>query len=212
MNKLICFDVNGTLVEESSWEIFAQGDEMIEKEINNIFDGYYLGKIPINEVWEGMISMLKEKGRANKEFICDCWEKANTFKEGTEEVINYLKEKGYKIYLISCSIDVSLEIMVKKLQIDGFYAGSHLVFDNHGQLEKITSECGRGKEFKKEKLIELAKQENINVEDIVFVGDGDNDIGVFEMTKRGIAMGDNKKLLDCSWKLIKSLREIRNIL
>jgi phosphoserine phosphatase len=212
MNKVICFDVNGTLVEESSWDIFAQGDETIEKEINNIFNGYYLGKIVIDEVWRVMVSMLKKVGRADKEFIYNCWEQSNTFKEGAEDVINYLKEGGYKIYLISCSIDISLEIMVKKLKIDGFYAGSHLVFSDSGQLERITSECGRGKEFKKEKLIELAAKENINLEDIIFVGDGDNDVGVFEMTKHGIAIGENEKLLNCSWKQIKSLKKIKEIL
>ena len=212
MNKIICFDVNGTLVEESSWEIFAQGDKFIEEQINNIFDGYYSGKIAIDKIWEGMVSMLKKAGRANKEFIYSCWDKANTFKDGAEDVINYLKEKGYKIYLISCSIDVSLEIVANKLQIDGFYAGSHLVFDSLGDLEKITSECGKGREYKKDKLKELAEKEKIILEDIIFVGDGDNDIGVFEMTKHGIAMGDNEKLINYSWKQIKSLKEIKEIL
>jgi phosphoserine phosphatase len=212
MNKIICFDVNGTLVEESSWEIFAQGDKSIEKKIDDIFDGYYSGKILIDEVWRGLVSTLKETGRANKEFIYNCWDEVITFKEGAEDLIAYLKEKGYKIYLISCSIDVSLECMVKKLNVNGFYAGSHLIFDHLGDLERITSECGRGKEYKKEKLKELAEKERVNVEDIVFVGDGDNDIGVFEMTKHGIAMGDNEKLLNCSWRQIKSLKEIKNIL
>jgi phosphoserine phosphatase len=213
MNKIICFDVNGTLVEESSWEIFAQGDQSIERKINDIFDGYYSKKISIAEVWGGLVSILKKTGRANKGFVYSCWDQANTFKEGAEEVISYLKEKGYKIYLISCSIDVSLECMVKKLGLDGFYAGSHLVFDSLGELEQITSECGKGREFKKEKLKELAAKEGVSVEDIIFVGDGDNDIGVFEMTKHGIAMGDkNEKLLNCCWKQINNLIEIKNIL
>lgn len=212
MNKVICFDVNGTLVEESSWEIFAQGDKEVERQIDDIFDGYYSRKISIDEVWKGMVSMLKNAKRANREFIYGCWEKSNTFKDGAEEVISYLKEKGYRIYLISCSIDVSLEIMANKLKVDGFYAGSHLIFDSLGDLERITSECGKGKEFKKEKLKELAQKEGIDVQEIVFVGDGDNDIGVFEMTKHGIAMGDNEKLLDCSWKQTQSLREIKEIL
>lgn len=212
MSKIICFDVNGTLVEESSWEIFAQGDKAIEKQIDDIFDGYYSRKISIDEVWRGLVSTLKKTGRANRDFIYNCWDQFITFKEGAEDLIVYLKEKEYKIYLISCSIDISLECMVKKLDIDGFYAGSHLIFDSLGDLERITSECGKGREFKKEKLKELAQKEGIDVGDVVFVGDGDNDIGVFEMTKRGIAMGENEKLLNCSWKQIKSLKEIKNIL
>ena len=212
MNKIICFDVNGTLVEENSWEIFTQGDKLIEKEIEEIFKEYYSSKKSIDDVWAELVVLLKKTGRANKNFMSNCGDKSTTYKDGAKEVVDYLKEKGYKIYLISCSIDTHLECMVKSLGIDGFYAGSHLMFDNLGELEMISSECVKGKEYKKDKLKELAEKENINVEDIIFVGDGDNDIGVFEMTKRGIAIGDNEKLLNCSWKQIKSLREIKDIL
>jgi len=213
MKKIICFDVNGTLIEENSWGIFTQGDELIEKEIEEIFNGYYSGKILIDDAWGKLVVVLRRTGRANKDFVFNCWDQASTFKDGTEEVIKYLKDKGYKIYLISCSIDVYLDCMVKKLALDGFYAGSHLIFDSLGELEKITSDCVKGREFKKEKLKELSEKENVSVEDIIFVGDGDNDVGVFEMTKHGIAMGDkNEKLLNCSWKQIKFLEEIKEIL
>ncbi|MFA5431315.1 MAG: HAD-IB family phosphatase [Candidatus Paceibacterota bacterium] len=213
MKKFICFDVNGTLVNENSWEIFTRGDKLIEQETKEIFDNYYSGKTSIEEAWKKMVITLRKTGRANKDFVYNCWDEASTFKEGVEDIINYLKGKGYKIYLISCSIDIYLECMVKKLSLDGFYAGSHLIFDSLGELEQITSDCGKGNGYKKEKLKELSEKEGINIEDIIFVGDGDNDVGVFEMTKHGIAMGDNnEKLLSCSWRQIKSLREIKNIL
>jgi phosphoserine phosphatase len=212
MNKIICFDVNGTLVEENSWEIFTQGDKVIEKEIEEIFNKYYSGEKLIDDAWSELVSLLKKTGRANKKFLSNCGISATTYKEGAKEIVEYLKEKGYKIYLISCSIDTHLECMVENLKIDGFYAGSHLIFDGSGELEKITSECVKGREYKKDKLKELAEKENINIEDMVFVGDGDNDIGVFEMTKHGIAIGENEKLLNCSWKQIKSLNEIKDIL
>ncbi|MCK9446339.1 HAD-IB family phosphatase [bacterium] len=212
MNKIICFDVNGTLVEENSWEIFTQGDKLIEKEIEEIFKEYYSRNKSIDDAWNELVTLLKKTGRANKNFISNCGNSATTYKDGAKEIIEYLKEKGYKIYLISCSIDIHLKRMVEDLRIDGFYAGSHLMFDDLGELEMISSECVKGKEYKKDKLNELAEKENINIEDMIFVGDGDNDIGVFEMTKHGIAIGENEKLLNCSWKQIKSLKEIQNIL
>lgn len=213
MKKVICFDVNGTLVEENSWELFTQGDKLIEKEIEEIFKGYYSGKKLIDDAWGELVVLLKRTGRSNKDFIHSCWVQSNTFKEGARDIVKYLKEKEYQVYLISCSIDIYLECIVEELKIDGFYAGSHLIFDSSGELNKITSECVKGREYKKEKLKELAEKENVAIEDIIFVGDGDNDIGVFEMTKHGIAMGDqNEKLLNCSWKKIKSLTEIKDIL
>lgn len=212
MSKIICFDVNGTLVEENSWEIFTQGNELMEKEINDIFESYFSKKKPIDDVWAEVVALLKKEGRANKSFLSSCGSYATTLKEGAREIIEYLKNKGYKIYLVSCSIDIHLECIVNDLGIDGFYAGSHLTFNSFGELEKITSECIKGKEYKTEKIKELAEKENINIEEIIFVGDGNNDIGAFEITKHGIAVGDNEKLLNCSWKQIKSLKEIESIL
>lgn len=212
MSKIICFDVNGTLVKENSWSIFTNGDEEIEKEIQAIFGDYYTGKMTIDDSWAKMVAVLRRTGRANQNFFYNCWDETSTFKEGAEEVIEYLKKKKYKIYLISCSIDIYLDCIAKRFNLSGFYAGSHLIFDANGEIEKITSDCIKGKEFKKDKLKELAEKEKVNLEDIIFVGDGDNDIGVFQLTKHGIAMGDNERLLNCCWKKIKSLEEIKEIL
>ena len=213
MKKIICFDVNGTLVKENSWHIFTCGDEEMEKEIAEIFNGYYYGSKPIDQAWAELVSLLRKTGRATKEFIYNCWEESNSFQDGAKEILRYLKDKEYSIYLISCSIDIYLECMVKSLGLDGFYAGSQLEFDESGELSAIHSQCIKGSQFKKEKLAELAEKEGVKIEDIVVVGDGNNDVGVFEMTKHGIAMGDkNDKLMACAWKQINSLSEIKQIL
>jgi len=213
MNKIICFDVNGTLVKENSWEIFTCGKKDIEKEIEEVFINYYKKEISIDEMWKKMVVLLKKTGRANKGFVENCWDVASTFKDGAEEIVEYLKEKGYKIYLISCSIDVYLECLVNKLNLDGYYAGSHLVFDEKGELEKITSECIKSREYKELKLRELAEKEGAKIEDIIFVGDGDNDVEVFKMTRRGIAMDtNNEELLEYAWKKIDNLGQIQDIL
>jgi len=213
MKKIICFDVNGTLVKENSWDIFTYGKPDIDKEIEVAFLCYYKKEINIDEMWKRMVVSLRKTGRANSKFIENCWDVTSTFNEGAEDIIEYLKEKGYKIYLISCSIDVYLDCMVQKLNLDGYYAGSHLIFDKDGELESITSECIKSREYKEIKLRELAEREGVEVEDIIFVGDGDNDVEVFKMTKRGIAMDtDNEELLDYAWKKVESLGEIQDIL
>ncbi len=206
--KIICFDVNGTLIDADSWGMFEES----KQELKDIFNRYEKGDISINGLWEGMVSAFRKTGKASKEFICGFWAANNYFKEGAEDLISYLKSKKYKIYLISCSVGECLEPLSRKLSLDGFYAGSHLVFDDKGELVKIESECD-GRPFKKEKLEELARKEGVDVRDIVFVGDGENDIGVFKMTGRGIAVdGDNEELVKNSWKQVDSLSEIKGIL
>ncbi|KUK49900.1 MAG: HAD-superfamily hydrolase, subfamily IIB [Parcubacteria bacterium 33_209] len=213
MKKIICFDVNGTLVDQSSWEIFTSGEKEVEQELKNLFDNYYNNKISLRDFWEKMALTLKATGNANMEYICNHSDDINTLKDGAEDLISYLKDKGYKIYLISCSIDIFLEKLTQKLKLDGFYAGTKFTFNEDGELLSIESECFKNKNFKEEKIREIAKDNNAEIEDIVFVGDGKNDIGAFEITKNGIAIDSKvEELRNIAWKNIKELREIKDIL
>jgi phosphoserine phosphatase len=134
-------------------------------------------------------------------------------KEGAEDLINYLKEKGYKIYLISCSIDIYLEELTRKLKLDGFFAGTKFIFDENGELLSIENECFENKNFKEEKVRKVAEENNAEIEDIIFVGDGKNDIGAFKITKKGIAIDSEvEELRNIAWKNVKQLKEIKNIL
>jgi len=213
MKKIICFDVNGTLIEENSWEILTCGRKEIEAEIEEGFKRYFKKEITIDEAWRGLVAILKKAGMSSRDYIYNCWGNGGNFKAGAEDIVSYLKEKGYKIYLVSCSIDAYLNHITRKMGLDGVYAGSHLIFDDTGELILIESECMEARGFKKRSLERLAQEEEVDVKDIVFVGDGDNDIEVFKMTEHGIAMGNkNKELIDNSWKQIESLSQIKEIL
>ncbi|MFA5086588.1 MAG: HAD-IB family phosphatase [Candidatus Paceibacterota bacterium] len=212
MKNVICFDVNGTLIEEKSWEILTCGREDVSGKIERIFKRYYTKELTLNEAWMEMVFCLKEAGMSNREYMYDCWEKGGSLREGAEDVISYLKDKGFKVYFLSCSIDAYLNFIGRKLGIDGVYAGSHMIFDDTGDLVSIESECAEGVDFKKKCLEMLAKEEDVDIRDIYCVGDGHNDIGAFKLTGRGIAIGCNQELLCNAWKAIDSLSEIKEIL
>lgn len=206
--KVICFDANGTIIDEDTWAMF----DVEKSEIDGLIDNYEKGKMTIAELWEGMVKIFRRTGQATREFIYGYWKSHCNLREGAEDLIRYLKGKGYKIYLVSCSIEPCLEIITENLGLDGFFAGSHLRFDREEMLEKIDSEC-TDKFFKVRKVEEIAKREGVSVKDIFFVGDGHNDIGAFELTGRGIAINTKiSELLAVSWKRVDSLPEIKEIL
>jgi len=213
MKKIICFDFNGTLVNEGSWDFLTCGEKELEKELEDVFCLYKNNKISINDFWDKTVLTLKKTGRANREYFCNHTDIVRNLKDGAEDLIRYLKEKEYRIYIVSCSIGEYLECLKQKFSLDGFYAGSNLVFDDKGELITIKSDCMKGASFKERKLEELVLKENVNVEDIVFVGDGNNDIGAFKMTKKGIAIDSkSEELNSVAWKKIKVLSEIKEIL
>jgi HAD superfamily phosphoserine phosphatase-like hydrolase len=213
--KIICFDVNGTLVDWNSWDLFTDDKPEVKEEIEDIFKKLYNKEIGRHQFWKDLSIAFKKTEKANREYICDVWMKDCKMKDGAESIVKYLKDKGYKIYLISCSIDLYLECLVDKLGLDGYYAGSYFIFDEKGDLIEIASRCNDtgSSKFKEDSLNDIAEKESVSVEDIVHVGDADNDIGAFKMTKHGIAMNsDCEELLKESWKQIKELKEIKEIL
>jgi len=213
--KIVCFDVNGTLVDWNSWDLFTESHPESKKEIESIFDKLYRKEIKKEQFWKDLSLAFKKTGKANKDYICDVWMKNCQMKDGAEDVINYLKEKGYKIYLISCSIDLYLQCLVDKFDLSGYYAGSYFVFDEKGDLIEIQSRCTDSyqKTFKEQSLNDIMQKEGVSAEEVIHVGDAENDIEIFKMTKHGIAMNSEcEELLKESWKQIKELKELKEIL
>lgn len=209
--KLICFDVDGTLVEGNSWLRLTEGLGCLPEEHNNLYIKCRKGELSFIEGQKILKEMYQLSGNANSNFINNLFNKTE-IKEGVKDLISYLKRKGYLIYLISSSIDIYVGLVAEKIVADGFYANSSLEFDNEGILKKIIYQENEG-ELKVEHLRDLIKKLGITMDQVVFIGDSDNDIEAFEVTKQGIAVNSSSdKLKKVSWKIVHSLEEIKNIL
>ncbi|MCX6764179.1 MAG: HAD family phosphatase [Candidatus Nealsonbacteria bacterium] len=209
--KLVCFDIDGTLVDGISWLLLTKGlGCSIEKHLD-IFNRSKSGEISFFEGERMLTKMYQESGNANQKFIKELFSKIES-KPEAKEIVSYLKKKGYKTYLISGAIDIYVEEIAKKLGVDGFYANSSLEFDKNGILEKIYYRDNQG-EIKIKQLNELVKKIGINIKEVVFMGDSDNDLEVFKQTGYGIAIGfSSEELKKFAWKKIDSLKEIKDIL
>ncbi len=209
--ELICFDVDGTLVDGTSWLILTEGLSCSSQEHLDIFRRCQKGEITFTEGERLLTKMYQNSGNANKNFISNLFDSVK-IKSETIDLISCLKEKGYKIYLISGAIDIYVESIAKKLGVDGFYANSTLEFDNKGILQKINYHSNQG-EMKVEQLRNLVKDLGVNIKQVAFVGDGENDIEVFKATKHGVAVhSPSEELNKIAWKKVNSLKEIREIL
>jgi HAD superfamily PSPase-like hydrolase len=209
--KLICFDVDRTLVDGLSWLLLTEGLNCSTQKHIDIFYRAKEGEISFAEGERMLTKMYQESGNAKKEFIRELFSKVEV-KSEAEETISYLKEKGYKIYLISGAIDMYVEEIANKLKVDGFYANSSLDFDNKGVINKIHYRDNQG-EVKVEQLRKLIKQLKIEMDEVVFIGDSENDIEVFQETGHGIAINaSNEELKAAAWKNISSLSQIKGIL
>jgi phosphoserine phosphatase len=209
--KLVCFDVDETLVDGTSWWMLTKALGCSLEKASDIFNQAREGKISFREGERLFTKMFKERGNATKEFIKNFFESINV-KSEAKDLISYLKQKGYKIYLISGGIDMYVNSIARKLGVDGFYANSSLEFDDKGILQGIHYRENQ-KGVKAEQLQELIRKIGIDINQTVFIGDSENDIDVFKISKHGIAVStSNEELKKVAWKSVNSLSEIKNIL
>lgn len=209
--KLVCFDVDGTLVDGVSWIWLTEGLGCSSKKHIDIFNRATRGEISFTEGERMLTRMYKESGNATRKFIRNLFSEIKPRLEAAE-VIFYLKKKNHKVYLISGAIDIYVEAIAEKLEVDGFYANSSLEFDKEGTLSKIHYRDNQG-EVKVEQLRELIEKLKIKTDEVVFVGDSENDIEISKETRHGVAVNSSsEELKSVAWKNIFSLEQIKDIL
>ena len=209
--KLICFDVDGTLVSGVSWLTLTEGMNCSIQNHLDIFTAARTGKISFSEAERQLVYMYRESGHATKGEIVKILSKVK-LRPGVKQLILYLKKKNYPIYLISGSIDIFVKKVAEKMKVNNFYANSSLKFDNNKILSKIHYQHDQGK-TKLKQLKKLIHKMNIAINEVAFIGDSWNDIEVFVATKHGIAVGSSdENLKKVAWKIVDSLKDIEKIL
>jgi phosphoserine phosphatase len=209
--RLVCFDVDGTLVDGISWLFLTEGLGCSTQEILDIFNQAKAREISFVKAERIITKMFRDSGNATRSFIKKLCSTVKP-KLGAKQLVSYLENKGYRIYLISGAFDIYVEEVAKKLGVDGFYANSSLDFDKKGIIKKIHYRDNQG-EIKVEQLKTLIEFLRIGMNEVTFIGDGENDIEVFKKTGKGIAVHSfNEALNKISWKRVNALSDIKRIL
>ncbi len=185
--KLICFDVDGTLVDNVvySWELFHEYFEVDMKKRKEMRDKYFNGEIDYLEWANHDIGMWIKKGATKKDFLKAM--KNLKLMEGALETIKELKKARIKLAVISGSLDIILEKVLpnyKEIFDDVFL--SYLIFDKKGKLKdaKVTQ---YDMMKKADALKKLAKREGISLKETVHIGDHHNDLQIAKIAGLSIA-------------------------
>lgn len=209
--KLVCFDVDGTLIDnvKFSWQVFHdyfQTDRHRREDAKNKF---FNGEITYLQWAEHDINLWKEKSAKKEDFF----KAINHLKlmEGAMETLNELKRRRFKLAIISGSLNIILEKFIPDYEeyFDDVFI-SRIYFDEHGSISEV-----KATEFdmdtKALALRKIAEREKISLKESVFVGDYLNDMKIMQEAGLGIAFNcrhdELRKIADiCVDK--KDLREI----
>ncbi len=187
--KWICFDVDGTLIDDTIYiwvtlhDAFGVSRELRKKH----YEDFMNKKITYPEWFELDILEWKKRNIHKKDLVSQI--SRLSVIPGVHETISILKQKGYKIAVISGSLDLVLQTKLPEVKFDEVFI-NRLKF---GENEKLTGGIPTpyDLEHKASGLIHIAEKYGISPEECVFIGDNENDVHIASIA--GLSIGFNLK-------------------
>jgi phosphoserine phosphatase len=178
--RLFAFDMDSTLIQGEVIDELAKlagvGDQVVR-----ITESAMRGEIDFKESFTRRVGLLRGLPEARVHELLG----AIPMVEGAEHLIATLKLLGYKTAILSGGFTFFAKHLQARLGIDYIHANVLDIVDGvvTGQ---VTTEIVDGAK-KAEFLREIARQENISLEQVVAVGDGANDLPMLGIAGMGIA-------------------------
>lgn len=207
--KLVCFDINKTLINENSWLNLNLKMGVTKAEDEVALNLCEEGIITYTEAVDILVRIYKKRGNATRKAIQDTIFKYS-YLDSAREVVSYLKAKGYTIVFITGSFDLLVERIAGELKVDHFAANNTLEFSKAGDLVRIIP-LGDDAHVKLAHLEQFCTKLGIDMTECACVGDGDNDELMFKKSEHGITF-KGSKLAGIAWKTVRTLKEIKDLL
>ena len=180
MRRLICFDMDSTLIETEVIDELAiragVGDE-----VKAITERAMRGEIDFTESFRERVALLKGLDESVMQDIAEHL----PITEGVDRLMYVLKKYGYKIAILSGGFTYFGQYLQQKYGIDYVYANELEIVD--GKLTgRYLGDVVDGKR-KAELLRLIAQVEKVDIAQTIAVGDGANDLPMLGVAGLGIA-------------------------
>jgi phosphoserine phosphatase len=178
--RLVAFDMDSTLIETEVIDELAQLAGVGE-EVSAITERAMQGEIDFSESFRRRVALLKGLDESVLAEVA-----ANLpLTEGAERLVGTLRSLGYKTAIISGGFTYFGRWLQQRLGIDYVYANELETVDGKvtGEVTGTIVDGAR----KAVLLREIAQQEGIDLEQVISVGDGANDLPMLSIAGLGIA-------------------------
>jgi len=180
--KLIIFDVDSTLVDA---EIIDELAEVagVGKEVAKITNMAMKGEIDFGKALRERVQLLR--GLPEIEVIKVA--EHVPIMPGAERLLREAKSKGYTVVAVTGSFMIVVNTVNEKLNLDHIVANELVIKDGlvTGEVKGPLTE----QNAKVHVLEQIAKSEGMSLQDCIVVGDGANDVAMFE--KAGLSIAFN---------------------
>jgi phosphoserine phosphatase len=187
--RLVAFDLDGTLVERTVyvWQTLHERFGSDPARRRQAQADFFAGRISYAAWFQHDLDMLAGRG-ATRESMLACFDDLRPA-TGAHDALRGLRQRGYRLAVISGSLDLLLErhfpgqpfdhVLINRIlfHADGRIAGGQATpYDLEGKADGLR---------------ELARREGLSLEQCAFVGDHTNDLGALRAA--GFAVAVNVK-------------------
>ncbi len=196
--RLICFDMDSTLIKTEVIDELADRAGVGE-EVRAITESAMRGEIDFSESFRKRVSLLEGLDVNKMEEIAENL----PIMEGADRLMSFLKKCGFKIAILSGGFTYFGNYLKKRFGIDYVYA-NELEIKNGKLTGRHVGDIVDGKR-KAELLRLIAQVENIDLEQVIAVGDGANDLPMLNLAGLGIAFHAKPKVKENAKQSISTI-------
>ncbi len=178
--RLVAFDMDSTLIEAEVIDELAKAAGVGEQ-VAEITERAMRGELDFTESFKARVALLKGLDEAVLQGIAETL----PITEGAERLLATLNQLGYKTAILSGGFSYFGQYLQRKLGIDYVFA-NELEVEGGRVTGNVTGRVVDGQR-KAELLQEIAKREGIDMEQVIAVGDGANDLPMLSVAGLGIA-------------------------
>lgn len=187
MRRLICFDMDSTLIQTEVIDELADRAGVGE-EVRAITESAMRGEIDFSESFKRRIGLLKGLDESVMKEIAENL----PITDGMVRLVRILKKSGYKIAILSGGFTYFGNYLKEKYGFDYVYANELEIVDGKLTGEHV-GDIVDGKR-KAELLRLIAQVEKVDLKQTVAVGDGANDLQMLATAGLGIAFHAKPKV------------------
>jgi len=178
--RLVVFDMDSTLIEAEVIDELAKAAGVGEQ-VSAITESAMQGEIDFSQSFRKRVALLKglEEGA-----LADIASRLK-ISEGAEHLLATLRKLGYKTAILSGGFTYFARHLQEKLRIDHVFANELDIVDGRVTGE-VVGEIVDGAR-KASLLRQLAEEEGIDLQQVIAVGDGANDLPMLSVAGLGVA-------------------------